>query len=300
MAHISLVLVSAGELTDSSPGWKVQNSPSLHNPFIFFHQRKCSGSTWRLIIANSVSKLKQVKRKDVSKVAYIPCKYELSCYTWTLPSMLKGRNHPYIFAGHFSWGAFRLHAYGWHKGLYHSAHAMTIFREPVSRVVSCLCHRYKQTFPDRASVAQVDPQKLRKFLLERTAFGFGCNNEPLRVLSGYQDEEQLNSLGLPEHHALARGLVEESKQHILSRVVVGLVEHERETAELIKHYFPWLQVPALLERRNFNRKARGTGTPLPEAVQAVILELNAPEVELYKFASALFSREFRRMRDFDL
>ena len=177
---------------------------------------------------------------------------------------------------------------------------LTNFRDPVTRVVSCLRYRFpRDGFQSADSFARLSVDQLRQFLLHRRdSYGNGCNNEPIRMLSGYSDEPDINELGLSQNRHLAEALVGQSKRHILASVVCAVLEKPLETLAVVSHYFPWMQLPKKLPHDNANRAPEGSktgGDMLSEEQRQMVLELNWPEVEIYDFANRILSREYNSL-----
>ena len=309
------------------PLWRVQEKPSLDMPFVFFHQRKAGGSSWRSVIYDSAflaagnpqevaslhdsrrrAKIKSfpvtlTRRMGQSTGVYMPC-YTVSCGTWQLPNAFDRpfKGVPFfIFAGHFHWSAVR-QQFGnatFQRSLRKGFVGLTNFREPISRVVSCLQYRFPKRFPSLKSIRATSLEDFEMLLrTELSAFGFGCNNEPLRLLSGHSDEEVLNQLGMQHNNALAHALVEECKKNILSGVVIALMEYPDESMAVVDHYLPWVfatdeqRLPHLKSSR---KPRKHLDIKLSHGHLAIIRNLNWPEFEVYEFAEQLLKQEYQKL-----
>jgi hypothetical protein len=123
----------------------------------------------------------------------------------------------------------------------------------------------------------------------------------LRLLSGYSDENEINQLGLPQHALLATTLVRQAKLHLLSSVVVAVLEQQKETMTVVNHYFPWLRLPNELPHKNLSPNSISDnimgnvndGEWLSHEQRLVILELNRPEVEVYNFANYILGQQYK-------
>jgi hypothetical protein len=92
------------------------------------------------------------------------------------------------YAGHIQWPQ-RLKL----ENITDSISCVTNFREPVSRIVSCLYFRFLQG----KCINYLSLEALEKLLWKKDIFGFSCLNEPFRILSGTTgkgDEELLDHL----------------------------------------------------------------------------------------------------------
>jgi hypothetical protein len=164
---------------------------------------------------------------------------------------------------------------------------MTVFRNPVDRVVSCYYFRFKP----KAQLSKLSPDELVNVLVhEYSQYGEGCNNEPVRVLSGYDVEHELNS---PDTPAGWDGIVRASVQH-MKQCVVFLSEemHSCHTRVLFKHHFPWLNFTA--KRANVNN-GRPKNAPLPPESIRVIESLNKPELSLYALAQEQYASQIKEL-----
>ena len=296
--------------------WRVQQIPTVENPFVFFHQRKSGGSTWRSVIfeaalgqakelITSLDIHRAAEPREVPIEAFIPC-FTHPCATWTIPNPFgpdgKGRNFT-IYAGHLHWSSIHLslppRTRFAAQGHLDELRGLTNFRDPVTRVVSCLRFRYRGAFNGTDSFARLSADQLRQYLLHRlSTFGFGCNNEPFRLLSGYSDELEINELGLSHNRHLADVLLEQSKRHLMASVVGAVLERPLETHAVVSHYFPWLRLPEELPHKKWNPAPEGStsgSVVLSKKQRQVILELNWPEVQLYDFAQRVLRREYKSL-----
>ena len=314
----SAASVCEGISQSCTPKWTIQRVPTTIMPFVFFHQRKSGGTSWRHIIYQRARELARSRlesdeglknaitavlpRNDT--LAFIPCLTH-SCKLWTIPNPFipgdeKGRNFT-IYAGHLHWSVIH-HSFPTFRRHLNLLQGLTNFREPVSRVVSCLRYRFRQDFESPDSFKKYSAKELGELLINRlSGLGFGCNNEPLRLLSGYSDENEINQLGLPQHALLATTLVRQAKLHLLSSVVVAVLEQQKETMTVVNHYFPWLRLPNELPHKNLSPNSISDnimgnvndGEWLSHEQRLVILELNRPEVEVYNFANYILGQQYK-------
>ena len=166
--------------------WKRVDHIDEDNPFVFFHQRKAGGTSIRhgLMIDS--------KNKHLSN--YIMCYSITICDDYHLPNDKKYA----IYAGHFPWNSLidlnRLHV---NNVLNFSC--TTNFREPISRIKSCLYYRFSKEISDfqnklsknkTSQCLQYFPiYELEKLLTKRDKYGNSCLDEPFRILSGFYDPD---------------------------------------------------------------------------------------------------------------
>ena len=70
---------------------------------------------------------------------------------------------------------------------------MTNYREPVSRIISCLAYRHPTEMRDKC-VADMDVGLLRVLLNRPDRFGNSCLNEPFRIMSGIRSDHFIDRL----------------------------------------------------------------------------------------------------------
>ena len=179
---------------------------SIETPYIFFHQRKAAGSTLRTELKEAAIKLKLPY--------YIACHSGVPCDLYTLPH---DRRYA-IYAMHIEWGSHRVLATNNHTVQHmitnqetgevdhHSKHfsdfsCLSNFRDPVSRVISCLYFRFLEKGlkigGGRVCIDQLSIRELLNLLVDKVdQFSNSCLNEPFRILSGFLDEDIINSIGL--------------------------------------------------------------------------------------------------------
>jgi hypothetical protein len=162
----------------SSVIWAPVKEISVKNPLIFYHQRKGGGSSIRQTIASVA--------KSAKFASHIPCASNVPCDYYTIP-----KSPVYAaYGGHYTWPQ-RLNI----ENLTDSITCVTNFREPVSRIVSCLYYRHMKIIGNNC-INSLSLKALEELLWRRDSYGSSCLNEPFRILSGMvkSDEELLNHL----------------------------------------------------------------------------------------------------------
>lgn len=193
--------------------WSVQPTVSPSHPFIFFHQRKAGGSSLRTTLHKAARALKLK--------SLIPCFDGVSCLmtTFNYLSGLSYQQKPFptventaLFAGHFEWGEQHLLArWGDHSPQIQFS-CMTNYREPVSRVVSCLYFWHEEALGG-ACVGDVSVGLLKELLFKGDDGGYSCMNEPFFVMSGFRDRSIAGHLQDSRYHLRARHLRNQSDGH---------------------------------------------------------------------------------------
>jgi len=108
---------------------------------------------------------------------------------------------PVVYGGHFPWGE----PQNKFERLRHSSTASrdfscaTNFREPFSRVASCLYMRHPQM--GKVCVADMDTKSLDYYLHLPDAYGNSCLNEPFRMMSGIRTDIFADHLDVCAPHA---------------------------------------------------------------------------------------------------
>ena len=158
--------------------WKVVDNVNPNYPFIFFHQRKAGGTSIRhgLMMDANYTQLSH----------YIICYSTTNCDDYHLPKKKFA-----IYAGHFQWNSLmelnRLHV---NKVLNFSC--TTNFREPISRIKSCLYFRFLDeisnfeinlTYNNKSCLQFFPIDELENLLVKRDKYGNSCLDEPFRILS---------------------------------------------------------------------------------------------------------------------
>lgn len=182
-----------------TPGlWPKVANVTTTRPFIFFHQRKAGGSSIRATL-HAGAKKKNLK-------SYIPClssekNLRLSCDTYTLPEILTAKNAAVIYGGHIPWGEPQNK---YERFLHDEAGSRefscaTNFREPLSRVASCLHFRFPKPFENKC-ITDMDTDVLLQYLKKPDKYGSSCLNEPFRIMSGIRTDVFADKLDVCTPH----------------------------------------------------------------------------------------------------
>eukprot|EP00192_Tetraselmis_astigmatica_P021736 CAMPEP_0117654792 /NCGR_PEP_ID=MMETSP0804-20121206/3935_1 /TAXON_ID=1074897 /ORGANISM="Tetraselmis astigmatica, Strain CCMP880" /LENGTH=292 /DNA_ID=CAMNT_0005461101 /DNA_START=29 /DNA_END=907 /DNA_ORIENTATION=+ len=254
--------------------------PTPKSPFVFIHSRSAGGSSLRSDIYRSATKLK-IKQH----LLFIPTFGNTGAFNWRKPPFTKKLTHDMfaVYAGHFAWSTLRDQVANPLVTKWRNFTALANVRDPVGRVISCINHRIGH------HILQKDPREFEHALLNTySAEGIGCNNELVRMLSGYSDELEVNHLALTPDKA--RALVGFSIEHLREFCVVHPLEAElQKTREVVRHWFPWLRLSGI----HLNSKMPQKRTSISPQILEVIERLNAPEIEVYQAAMELFEEQLQ-------
>lgn len=175
--------------------WKYSENITVESPFIFFHQRKAGGTSLRTTLRDTAYLLRW--SDCIAGTKY--CGHAV----FGIPQNKSAK----MYLGHFNWQA-SLHAIpeavladDWSdrcpiEGL----SCMTNFREPISRVESCIYERFAPIFEKFQGRCINDipldhfARELIDFRLPHGNAKIGCLNEPFRIFAT-NDEDVLSSVG---------------------------------------------------------------------------------------------------------
>ena len=195
--------------------WVSSNISEISNthPFIFFHQRKSGGTSLRATLEDVAS--------EIGLNYFIPCANGVDCDTYTFP-LTNAPTQYAIFAGHFKWGVqsdFTRYS-PTDSTIQHTLRkefsCITNYRHPIDRIESCLYFRFEKQLQGKC-LMDMSIEQLHTILYWIDQFGTSCLNEPFRMMSGYQDEDVIDSLMI--------GIEKNGDEHLLGSVRRGLQEH---------------------------------------------------------------------------
>lgn len=169
--------------------WSHVEEISEQQPFIFYHQRKAGGTSIRETLAETAEK------EDLK--SFIPCFPPVACDTYHIPYDKQYA----IYAGHFQWGSLD-EAARFNVSVRGSLSCATNYRQPASRVESCIYFRFKKLLKAYHTncIGTLTNEEFTNLLFQSDRFGQSCLNEPFRILSGFRDERMLDHLmGVPHN-----------------------------------------------------------------------------------------------------
>jgi hypothetical protein len=150
-------------------------------------------------------------------------------------------------------------------------HCMTFLRDPVERSISELYHHYtKNEHEQGRSLEEIFQRRKRSM-----------HNSQCRML--YQDRpELLRQTPFP----MTEPAFQQVKANLQQCEFVGIAERFSDSVSLLRRTFGWgWNLPLRL-----NQRAKSQLPPVSEALRKEIEQANAWDLELYEFASALFSK----------
>ena len=122
---------------------------------------------------------------------------------------------------------------------------VTIFREPVSRILSCFYYRFASELNLAATnsafscINNMTNQEIVDVLLRgRSRYGRGCMNEPFRIFSGIIDEDMINLLNASSSDS---AFVYEATRLKVDSCLQLDFAYLDQSAALLDHFFPRLQ-----------------------------------------------------------
>jgi hypothetical protein len=177
------------------------------------------------------------------------------------------RATPTLIRGHVPFGV--------HEELVIDPIYITILRQPIDRVVSI--YRYIERYEEHPLHAQVraDRMTLSDFVES------GIDRE--EVENG--QTRQLAGLGAARSE---RHMLERAKAHLRTFSAVGLTERFDESLILFRRRLDW-RMPFYVSK---NVAPSGTSAPsIPDDVRSALVERNADDLELYRFAAGLFEEQ---------
>lgn len=234
------------------------SSPEADSPFVFFHQRKTGGTWLRAAIYNSAI------AQNITRVEMVvPCFGGTHCDTYSLDTVWQRCSRIKVVAMHAYYG--HVDRYLHRKSPNAKSTCLTVFREPVDRILSCLS--YRRLAQDLNTMT--DEELLTTLRNGRDEYGNGCLNEPQRIFSGIADEDDL---------------VDPS----LSRLLVSLTLHHLRACKVfffgptlsedLGNSFPWIRFPR--DRLQANEKPHSPDV-YEERVIRLILGEAVAESEIF-------------------
>ena len=253
--------------------------PDIYTPFIFFHQRKAGGTSIRATLHNAA--------KTMHISTSIIC-HDLPCDNYHIPN-----KQPFsLYAGHYQWGTqyvFNRFGDGHNRDKFS---CLTNFREPVSRLISCLEFRFGSILKKShgGCLSGIPPYELLSLLRNKTdTLGNSCLNEPFRILSGIDDEDIIDDLGVdwvtsaitdstnavhiqPKFSMMEQFVLHTTLANVAKCAVLVLEDTQEANDFLMKRKFPGLFAAGGFKSKNLNVQHSFDKCPPPTPEQISILE----------------------------
>jgi len=247
-------------------------SISVARPLVFIHQRKAGGTSLRGILAG------------ISKDLHLP--YRIMCVNADCDTYSYGSSEAAVYGGHVAWlEVSRTFAQRgqydstgiWREGVKQLS-CMTNFRHPLTRIQSCYYFRFLQKGAP-GCLADLEPQEMKRFFYDaRSPYGYGCMNEPFRMLSGLVDESLFSSDAESQEWDFAFNATLTN----LARCVPIIVENSS-TLDIVASWFPEFE-----KVKRFSTVHSNTGKKkkceLSERHLEVLRDLTRNELRLYDLA----------------
>ncbi len=254
--------------------------PTPNFPFVYFHNRKTGGSTFRHFIFNASDVL--------NLTSFVSC-FNVDCQSKVIPRKgALGTSLYSVYAGHFNYDDV-VNKLGFSRGARHmqfhhnlSFSCLTTIRPIVERVASCWDYSMvqNQEKPNKPSVS-MSPDDWNIHL----PFAFHCCNELVRNFGSISTEHIVNTLDL--QHLGPRRLdveVQFVSSRLMRCVVLKLGRH-KENRRILGHFLPWLE--PFYSSSTSNKGSVNNRTRLKELsqdVSRVILEHNRIDTILHDVA----------------
>ncbi|CAE7229797.1 unnamed protein product [Symbiodinium natans] len=191
----------------------VNKHVSKRRPLLFMHQAKSGGTSLREVL------YKNSRHQGLS--AYIPCNGGVHCQKFDIDGQTAA-----VYGGHFCWKATTNNLA--RRGV-HQFSCVTIFREPVARIMSCYSYRMVGQLGKAPScIAHVHPQQLKSKLLDNA-----CVNEPFRRIGDCNVASRLEHRKSDEAQVTAW---ETTLSHLSG--CVPIILEEPESYKVAAHVFP--------------------------------------------------------------
>ena len=275
------------------------NTFDKDNIFVFFHLRKCGGTTLRNAIHAALN-----ESMDIAGQQWIPC-LDSPCVPYSIPPTGKS-----VYASHLSFTnmlATTREAETQRKNMdklllsdgrnytYNSLQdgfkgCLTNLRGTVSRVISCWNYRMmKFGMPPASELTARDWDTLLPKVYDE--FNNGCNNEIFRAFgSPSQDETLVNTINYA-HPSFSFEL--NRAAHRLSTCVVVIPDRCNESNAVLSHFIPWLENFDLCREKLNMNPLQSKNTTLSEEATKAILRHNQLDDILFHFGEKLFEDQVR-------
>ena len=290
--------------------------PSKNKPFVFFHNRKCGGSTLRLSIFDAA-----LSHNLTNEELWIPCHGGVPCVEFENIPRVSRRS---IYASHINYEdvvrarrqmnlrRFKNTLYHGHTVLSngdnstfyhlndgrHHFDCLTNVRDTVSRVVSCYNYRFLQGRPKPWHMPQPDEMKDVDWsvLLPQAydRYAGGCNNEMARTFGSLNDETIINTLTTSSLY-FERELRHASER--MSQCIIVNLDRCEDSNTVLRYYLPWLGngLDVCTKRVNTG-KIPHKPTTLQNGSAEAILALNEFDELMFQFGMKLFEEQLQNAR----
>ena len=289
--------------------------PSIERPFVFFHNRKCGGTTLRAAISTAAR-----RHNMTNNTLWIPCHDGVKCDNFdNIPS----ESYRSIYASHINYedvvrarrrvnytkiarkkdfiGQMILSS-GRNATYYnlnnHHQHfsCLTNIRDTVSRVVSCYNYRFLQNgnrmasweMPNTTEMTADDWTVLLSQAYDR--YSGGCNNEMLRTFGSLNDERMINTL--TRNSPFFESELRRATGRMAQCIIVDL-DRCKESNAVLRYYLPWLGNGLDLCSKRQNVGLRDRDPHIQKGSAGAILTLNEFDEAMFQFGTQLFEYQLQ-------
>ena len=283
--------------------YKNNGLPTREYPFIFFHQRKAGGTTFK----EHLFKISTKKKKP----SYIASHGNVQWGTFTIPNRANQKKESYaIYAGHFNY----MHVYSniaiRDANEFLSKRGVSVNPTPFSclinarptmeRVFSCWNYFFLQELklydklPNAYNMTPSQWDTYLPFLYSK--FRQGCNNEFIRNFSDESNEILVNNLIVSEDVSVMLQNVLESVLERVSQCSIMLLPKCQESVSVVNHYHPWLDLQDNYCEVKYNvgkEEPKSVEDDIPKDVQDVISKWNRMDDLVYEYLEVLFEEQYK-------
>jgi hypothetical protein len=124
--------------------------------------------------------------------------------------------------------------------------------------------------------------------------GDGCNNEAIRIFSNTgRANWKVNQLTSGNSWTHESSYILDDTLQNMKHCVLGISERCEETAEAIKHHYPWFS--SFNCSVVLNRGEISSTKPIPSNIQAEVEKQNALEILAYRFANEVLDVQLQEI-----
>jgi len=275
--------------------------PNTDKPFVFFHQRKTGGSTFR----HHLFRVARIMRVP----PFIPsCRFgKIPCEVDSVPKHKRFA----VYGGHFRYTDLkkRFSLFDLTNAIHDKKpqnsdpfSCMVTIRPTVDRVISCWNYRFAQELnlthavPTAANMKPSDWDTLLP--VSYSKFHEGCNNEFVRNFGDLHDEYLTNTMSIRKEDEVENLLALRELDVVLSRLsrcVITTLSRCHESMLVIDHYLPWLNknIKYDCNQKVNEGKINNEQKLINPGAEKAILSHNLIDQVVYEFAELLFEEQLR-------
>jgi len=258
--------------------------------FAFIHLRKSGGTAVRAALDEDFVKSGLMGQ---TAIFITPCRFSVPCATYNISKQVKqdivlSPRLPIRISGHFTFpDVERILEVRPEQN--QKLSCLTQLRPPEERFISCFYYRTREMGRPKY-LHFFKPEALKSFSHSfRDTWGYGCNNEILRMFTGLEDEDYLNN---PDPDSeFTQELIKIAKQNMEKCIILIAGQDEKNNA-IAERWLP--NMPAL---QDLSKKKANVGRKwlysVPQVYFEVVRELNKVDQILYDYGAQLHERLYR-------